>query len=38
MAHKQKMREDQKKLQEAKAKASGKGPMGTHEKVLPYIP
>ena len=28
MAQKQKMREEQKKLQEAKAKASGKGPMG----------
>ena len=28
VAHKQKMREEQKKLQEAKAKAAGKGPMG----------
>ena len=30
MAQKQKMREEQKKLQEAKAKAAGKGPMGTN--------
>ncbi|XP_077987236.1 translation machinery-associated protein 7-like [Glandiceps talaboti] len=28
LAYKQKQREDQKKLQEAKAKASQKGPMG----------
>ena len=28
MAHKQKMREDKKKLEEAKARAAQKGPMG----------